>query len=247
MNKNSLYISILALLVSVATAVVCATSCGKKASHENGAVDSESVAAVLNNNPQMIIDALQKYESQQRENQAKEAARLFVENIDQLNNNPNVPFVGKEDAKVVLVEFFDFSCGYCKRLAPTMNTIVEANPDIKVVFQPITFVAPISRYAAQAALAANLQGKFMPVYKAMLSFEGRLTEEKINEIAQQSGLDMAKYNADVNSDKVKNTIAEVASLAEKVQIRGVPSLVLNGTPLNTIDANGIQAEINKLK
>lgn len=241
MNKNSLYISILALVVSVSTAVVCATKCGK------GMAGAEGVEAVLSENPQIVINALQKYEVQQRENQEKEAARLFVENIDALNNNPNIPSVGNKDSKIVLVEFFDFSCGYCKRLAPAVSAIVEANPDIKVVFQPITFVAPISKYAAQAALAANLQGKFMPMYKAMLGFEGRLTEEKIDELAKQNGLDMDQYKQDVKSTKVKSVIDEVASLSEKVQIRGVPSLILNGKPLNTIDQEGIQAEIDNLK
>ncbi len=243
MNKNSLYISIVALVVSVATAVVCATKCDKKA----GGLDTEALATALNNNPEMIITALQKYDDQQRENQAKEASRLFLENIDALNNNPNVPHVGKDDAEIVLVEFFDFSCGYCKRLAPSVASIVEANPDIKVVFQPITFVAPISRYAAQAAIAANLQGKFFPMYKELLGFDGRLTEAKIDEIAQKNGLDMDQYKQDVNSDKVKDVINEVAALGEKVQIRGVPSLVLNGTQINVIDAEGIQAEIDKLK
>ena len=172
---------------------------------------------------------------------------MFKENIEELNNNASSPFVGPKDAKIVLVEFFDFSCGYCKRLAPAMEAIVAKNKDIKVVFKPITFVAPISKYAAQAAMAAHEQGKFMDLYKAMLGAEERLTEESINAMAEKAGVDMKKFKADVASSKVEDSISGVARLSEKLQIRGVPTLILNGTQIQVIDEAGIQAEIDRLK
>lgn len=244
MNKAPLYISIVALLVSGAALFAVSKKDANPAS--SGNIDVAELTNVLYNNPQMVVDALQQYENVQREAQAREAARLFLENIEEINNDPNTPFVGPEDSEIVLVEFFDFSCGYCKRLAPIMEQLVKANPDVKFVFKPITFVAQISKYAAQAALAANEQGKFMEVYDALLTSNG-LTEAKIDEIAQKSGLNMDKYKEDVNSQKVKDTVQAVAQLGNKVQIHGVPSLLLNGKPLNTVDADGIQAEINKLK
>lgn len=243
MNKSSLYISLLALVVA-ASALAIST---KKGDYAATSVKSEEVASILENDPQMIVTALQKFEQIQRENQIKEAAKAFQDNIEELNNNANTPFVGNKDADVVLVEFFDFSCGYCKRLAPAIEQIVAANPDIKVVFKPITFVSPISKYAAQAALAAHKQGKFMPMYKAMLESPARLTEASINETAQRLNLDMTQFAADVADSQTQNTINEVAQLAEKVQVHGVPFLVLNGTPLQAVDAESIQAEINKLK
>jgi len=243
--KNSLYISVLALVVSVLTAVWMFLGCREHKMAQT--VDAAQVRAALNQDPEMIISALQKYEQIQREAQIKEASRLFKENIDELNNNANTPFVGPKDAKIVLVEFFDFSCGYCKRLAPAVEAIIKNNPDVKVVFKPITFVAQISNYAAQAALAANEQGKFVEMYALMLGANERLTQDSINAMAEKAGLDMAKFKADVAAKKAQDTINEVANLAEKLQIRGVPALILNGTQLQVVDEAGIQAEINKLK
>ncbi len=245
MNKTSLYVSIVALLVSGAALFYASEKNTVKSTAPS--LDVAELANALYNNPQMVVDALQQYENIQREAQAKEAARLFMENIEELNNDPNTPFVGPEDAKVVLVEFFDFSCGYCKRLAPTVEAIVKANPDVKVVFKPITFVAPISKYAAQAALAAGEQGKFMEMYTVLLGSQERLDEKKIDEMAKKLGLDMDKYEQDVKSQKVQDTIKRVSQLGNKVQVHGVPALILNGQQLNTIDPEGIQAEINKLK
>jgi len=245
--KNSLSISILALIVSVLTALCCFFGCCEHKAKATAGLDVAELKNALENNPEMIINALQRYEQAQREAQLQEASRLFKSNIEELNNNANAPFVGPKDAKIVLVEFFDFSCGYCKRLAPAVEAIVKKNPDVKVVFKPITFVSPISKYAAQAALAAKEQGKFMELYTVMLGSESRLTEETINAMAEKAGLDMKQFKADVASEKVKGTINEVSELANKLQIRGVPTLVLNGTQIQVVDEAGIQAEIDRLK
>ena len=245
--KNSLYISVLALIVAVLTALCCFFGCCSHKTTAPAALNVADLRAALENNPEMIVNALQKYEEVQRQAQLQEASRLFKSNIEELNNNANAPFVGPKDAKIVLVEFFDFSCGYCKRLAPAVEALVKKNPDVKVVFKPITFVAQISKYAAQAALAANEQGKFMELYTVMLGSQSRLTEETINSMAEKAGLDMKKFKEDVASEKVQTTIKEVSELANKLQVRGVPTLVLNGTQIQVIDEAGIQAEIDRLK
>ena len=247
--KNSLFISVVALIVSIATALYTFLGCGshKPAATSATSLDKAELRVALENDPEIVVGALQRYEQLQREAQLQEASRLFKANIEELNNNANSPFVGPKDAKIVLVEFFDFSCGYCKRLAPAVEAIVKKNPDVKVVFKPITFVAQISKYAAQAALAANEQGKFLELYTVMLGSDARLTEEIINNMAEKAGLDMKKFKEDVASEKVSNVIQEVSELANKLQVRGVPSLVLNGTQIQVIDEAGIQAEIDRLK
>jgi len=246
--KESLYISVAALIVSVATAVYCFSGgCAHKAAPVAASVNKAELRAALVAEPEMVVSALQKYEEVQREAQLREASRLFQENIEQLNNNANTPYVGPKDAKIVLVEFFDFSCGYCKRLAPAMEEIIKKNPDVKVVFKPITFVAQISKYAAQAALAAHEQGKFLEMYSVMLGSEARLTEEIINNMAEKAGLDMTKFKEDVSSAKVESIIKEVSDLSNVLQVRGVPALVLNGTQIQVIDEAGIQTEINRLR
>ena len=120
-----------------------------------------------------------------------------------------------------------------------------ANPDVKFVFKPVTFLG--SMPVAKAAMAAHKQGKFFEVYKALLKAPGGLDEAKINAIVEKEGLDMAKFKAEVNSDLVMKVINDTASLGSKTRVSGVPTLVLNGKKLNTIDADGIQAEIDAAK
>ena len=225
-KMNSLYVSLLALVVALVALGMCIHCCAQK--------QSLSVEETLNNNPEIIINAMQNYEQKMREQAA-------------LNNDANTPFIGAADAKTVLVEFFDFSCHYCHKVYPAVKKIAEANPDIKIVFKPLTFVAPISQYAAKAALAANEQGKFFDAYKAIFEFEGRPDEAKVDELVASTGVDMEKLKADMNSAKVNNALSSINDLAGKIQVNGVPALFLNGKQLQTIDGAEIQRQIDSVK
>ena len=238
-KMNSLYVSLLALVVALVALGMCIHCCAQK--------QSLSVEETLNNNPEIIINAMQNYEQKMREQAAAEAQKMIEANLPALNNDANTPFIGAADAKTVLVEFFDFSCHYCHKVYPAVKKIAEANPDIKIVFKPLTFVAPISQYAAKAALAANEQGTFFDAYKAIFEFEGRPDEAKVDELVASTGVDMEKLKADMNSAKVNNALSSINDLAGKIQVNGVPALFLNGKQLQTIDGAEIQRQIDSVK
>ena len=238
-KMNSLYVSLLALVAALVALGMCIHCCAQK--------QSLSVEETLNNNPEIIINAMQNYEQKMREQAAAEAQKMIEANLPALNNDANTPFIGAADAKTVLVEFFDFSCHYCHKVYPAVKKIAEANPDIKIVFKSLTFVAPISQYAAKAALAANEQGKFFDAYKAIFEFEGRPDEAKVDELVASTGVDMEKLKADMNSAKVNNALSSINDLAGKIQVNGVPALFLNGKQLQTIDGAEIQRQIDSVK
>ena len=238
MNKlNSIYVSILALVVAIAALVMCIMCCNNK--------QSVSVEQALLDNPEMIVNAMQKYEENMREQALAGAQKLIDANIEDVNNDANTPFVGAADAEKVVVEFYDYACGFCHRLFPELKAVMANNGDVKFAFKPLTFVSPISEYAARAALAANKQGKFIEMHNAMFEFGGQLTEAAIDEIAGKQGLDMEKYKADLNSQAVSDELAAVSELANKIQINGVPALVVNGKMVQTLDGSVIQDALNK--
>ena len=243
MKNSSLYISLVALVASIAAVIMSLGASKTVAPQQQGM----SVEETLNNNPEIIINAMQKYEQKMREQALAEAQKMLTDNIDAINNDPNSPIIGNPNGEITLVEFFDFSCGFCHRLYPALKNIIAKNPDVKVVVKSLDFVSPDSKYAARAALAAGEQGKYTEMYDALFTSEGPLTEESINAAAVKIGLDMAKFNADVNSDKVKNTMSNFSSLAQKIQVNGVPSMILNGKMLQTLDESVIQNAIDDLK
>lgn len=240
MNKlNSVVISVVALIVAIAALVMCILCCNKN--------KPVNVAETLNNNPEIIVNAMQNYEQKMRDNAMAQAQKLIDENIDAITNNPDSPVVGNKDGKVTIVEFFDFSCGYCHRLYPTLKNIIAKNPDVKLVLKELAFVSPVSSYAGKAALAANKQGKYAELWDAMMTNNGPLTEAKIDELAVKSGVDLEQMKADMNSAKVQQIMKDTSDLAGKIQVNGVPALVINGKMVQTLDENVIQSEIDAAK
>mgnify|MGYP001523506059 CR=1 FL=1 len=118
-KMNSLYVSLLALVAALVALGMCIHCCAQK--------QSLSVEQTLNNNPEIIINAMQNYEQKMREQAAAEAQKMIEANLPALNNDANTPFIGAADAKTVLVEFFDFSCHYCQSQSGYQNRFQAAD------------------------------------------------------------------------------------------------------------------------
>ena len=263
MNKiNAIYVSLLALIISVACAAMCMTKCNKAAPVAEtsapaaapaapaapvAAMDVETIRTVLNNNPEIVFNAMQAYQIKQEEERQKAAAIKIKQNIKEITDYEGAAVVGNPNGSVTLVEFFDFSCGYCHRLYPALKNIVAKNSDVRLVLRELTFLGPVSDYAAKAALAAKEQGKYQELWSAMMENDGALSEAKIDELAAAAGIDVAKMKADMNSAKVTKTIQDTADLANSIEIRGVPTMILDGQILQTLDEGEIQRRIDAMK
>lgn len=239
------------IFLSTVAVIMAAVAMIKTYKTTNATVSNDfttEVAEALKSNPQMIVDAMQKYQEDMRAAEEKAAQEAMAKYADEINSSANAPFVGPEDAKVVVVEFFDFSCGYCKRLAPELEKVVADNKDVKFIFKPLTFVAPgLSAYQAKAAYAAYKQGKFAEFYKEVMGFAGRMSEASVDEIANKLGLDIAKYKADLASDEVAKNMAAVNELAQNIAIHGVPAVLINGKHVQAMSAAELQEAINAAK
>ncbi|MBR1825340.1 MAG: DsbA family protein [Alphaproteobacteria bacterium] len=241
--------SIILSTVAVILAAVAIVSTNKtKAANEGAAISAEQVSAVLTQNPKIIADAMQAYENLQREEAEKAAQAALQAHATELNSDAGLPFVGPKDAKVTVVEFFDFSCGYCKRLAPSVEKIIADNADVKVIFKPLSFVSKVSGYQAKAGLAVSKQGKFLDFYKKVMDYKGApMTEETVDGIAQSVGVDMDQYKKDLASADVEKALSSVSSLARDISVNGVPMVFVNVKHVPAMSPEPIQEAINAAK
>ncbi len=246
MQKDNIITILISVIASVVVSVALAAHVSGNSSPKAGSQDlNQAIEDYLIEHPSKIREALELAAQQEQEEALKRVAENYKSNWKELSEADNSPFIGPKNAKITIVEFFDFNCGYCKRLAPELMKVIKNNKDVKFVFKPVTFLG--SMPIAKAALAANKQGKFLEVYEAFLTHDGQVTSEVIDEILKKAGLDVKKTKEIMESDEIKKALSAIADLSQKVEVRGVPTLIINGESLVAIDEGPIQAAIDKLK
>lgn len=102
-----------------------------------------------------------------------------------------------------------------------------------------------ARPAANAALAANKQGKFWELHDQLYENYNRLSEQKIREIAQQVGLEMEKFDKDIKDPKLKAIVERDFQEGVGAGVRGIPTIFVNGRQLRSRSFQGFQAAIEK--
>ena len=144
------------------------------------------------------------------------------------------PVKGPADARITLVEFSDFECPYCSKAALKVEAILQAYPkDARLVYKHYPLPDhPHAKMAAEAALAAQAQDKFWPMHDKLFANGRRLSTETIAAIAKDIGLDMEKFRADAQSASVKQTLQKDIADGDKVDIRGTPTIFINGKRYN---------------
>ncbi|MBP5352857.1 MAG: thioredoxin domain-containing protein [Alphaproteobacteria bacterium] len=154
---------------------------------------------------------------------------------------------GNQVGKVVLVEFYDFSCIYCKKIASNVLSVIRNNADLRVVLVPLSIVGPFSEYASRAFFAAAEQGKTLEMYEELLVKTQRLNRKSIDAAAQNVGLDMKQYYADIKSRKFDKQMREMVRVLKEFQIKSVPALFLNGEKVSGQNASVLQSEVDNAR
>ena len=135
------------------------------------------------------------------------------------------PVGGNPAGDVTIVEFFDYNCGYCKRVAPTVKALLKSDPNVRVVYKEFAILGPPSVLAAKAALAAQRQGKYVPFHEALMS-SGRATGSTIAALARNLGMDYGKLLKDMEDPAIGKTLQRTYRLASLLGINGTPAFVI---------------------
>ncbi len=140
------------------------------------------------------------------------------------------PMKGSASAKVTLVEFADYECPHCKRLQPVLRQIVEEFPnDVKVYFKHYPLPQHTNaRLAAEAAVAANKQGKFWAYQDKLWDKQDELSPAEIEKLAKEAGLDVAKFRADLASAAVKDRVQKDRAEGQALGLQATPTVYLDG-------------------
>jgi protein-disulfide isomerase len=142
----------------------------------------------------------------------------------------DAPMKGSAGGKVTIVEFADYECPHCKRLQPVLRQIVdEFHNDVKVYFKHYPLPQHTNaRLAAEAAVAANKQGKFWAFQDKLWDKQDELSPAVIEKLAKESGLDVAKFRQDLASDAVKARVQKDRDEGQALGLQATPTVYIDG-------------------
>ena len=135
--------------------------------------------------------------------------------------------VGPDNAKYTIIEFFDYFCGYCKKIHPELIDLANTRNDLRVVFIQHPILNESSKVIAKIVIAASMQGKAFDLHHSLFSLQGSITSEKLQTAIKEAGLNEIKLKIDMDKDEVEKIIKLSSFLASGSGARGTPSIFIN--------------------
>ncbi len=176
--------------------------------------------------PEVIMEAIQILQDRQQTAEAENVKNTVITRAEDIFRDPESPVGGNPDGDVTLVEFFDYNCPYCRRVAPVVAELRRADPSLRLVYKEFPILGPDSEIAARAALAAKRQGKYEAFHDALMQAKDKVTEAKVFEVAAASGLDLTRLKQDMADPAMQQGIEKTRELALALGINGTPGFVL---------------------
>jgi protein-disulfide isomerase len=144
---------------------------------------------------------------------------------------------GAEDAPVVVVEYSDFQCPYCRQFAEgPARQLKEEYADqgqVRFVYRHMAFLGPESTWSAEASECANEQGRFWDYHDKIFEEQagenqGALSKENLKRFAAELGLDTAQFNECFDSGRYESQVRDEFNEAQRRRINSTPSILVNG-------------------
>ena len=195
-------------------------------------LDREAIEKIVREyiaaNPEIVADALQALEKKQAEAQAAEQKALIKRSGSLLFDSSRQIVLGNPKGDVTVVEFFDYNCGYCKKALPDMLSLIEKDPNVRIVLKEFPVLGPGSTDAAKVAVAIGRAApeKYLDFHKRLLTMRGQADKAKAIEAALAVGVPQATLDKALADKEVEATIEEVYGLAGALGLSGTPSYVI---------------------
>ncbi len=229
MRFQLLICGVLALLTPFATPLAGAASAAEFTRDEIGGI----VKDYIMEHPEVLKDALTALAKKEKDAETAATAKLTTDMTGDLYASTHQAVVGNPKGKTVLVEFFDYNCGYCKKSIDDISALMKQNPDLKVILKDFPVLGQGSIEASKVATAVRNQLKgdaFWEYHKALLLKRNPSGVGKADamEIAKAKGVDMDKLAKDMTNEDNAKGIFEVMKMGDRLGLTGTPSFVVGG-------------------
>lgn len=209
--------------------------CDKMARHMNSQSSAQQERIIkdyITKNPTVIINSLDKhYQAEQAKAQKAQPAQPTEADkalVDEILADKTNHVLGNPNGKFVIIEFFDYQCGWCKKTNKEISAALKDAPNIRWVLMDTPIFGEASEQIARFAMAAGKQGKFKEYHEAIGNAKGKLDKEGLIKLGKDLKLNTKRLAADAESQQIKDKLANNQKYARQLNINGVPMLIVDG-------------------
>jgi protein-disulfide isomerase len=211
----------------------------------NKAQIEQIVKEYILQHPEVLLESVRLYQEREKAAQQQKSKDALASRQPDLLNDPSSPSTRPAAAKpsdeITIVEFFDYRCGFCRRVNPTLMKLVADDPKLRVIFKEFPILGPESVVAAKAGLAAAKQGKYLAFHQAMMTTTATVNAQTVEQVAKQVGLDWSQMKTDMESPEVAKTIEKNTALATALDVSATPTFVVGSEMVSAaLDADGFK-------
>lgn len=209
----------------------------------------EIVREYLIDHPEVMMDAMIALKEYQVQQSLEQNGKLVEDNKDKIFNDPGSASIGPKDAKVTLVEFYDYNCGACKIMYKAIIEYLKEDKNFRVVFKEYPIFGENSEYPARIATAVHLlePEKSFEFHKTLMDYQGRVTPEVADQTLDKLGLDKAAIKKEAAGKKVAGILMETRKLADTLGATGTPLVVVgNEIVPHALDIDMLREKVRAL-
>ena len=208
----------------------------------------EEIVAILRDalkrDPSILREAVMALQAEDGRQQTEAQARTLASLGPALTQAPGDPVAGNPQGRVTLVEFSDVRCPYCRRMLPTLAALLQANPDLRLVYKDMPVLGPGSVLGARATLAAQKQGGYQRMHDALMTGPTDITEDSVRSMAARLNLDWPRLQADMKAPDVLARIEANLAMARQLELQGTPAYIVGSTLLpGAVDLGDLQRAV----
>jgi protein-disulfide isomerase len=176
--------------------------------------------------PEVLMESVQTHRERERLEAQRRSRDVVAANRRELFDDPASPVAGKTAAELAIVQFFDYKCGYCRRVSTTLSALLERHKNVRMIYKELPILGPDSHMASRAALAAKKQGAYLAFHRELMNLNGPITPAAIEDTGRKLGLDVARLKTDMSSKEVEGALMQNQRLASAIGVQSTPSFVI---------------------
>lgn len=201
-------------------------------------------------NPHVLIEAVNAMEERRLADEAQNDKLLVEANKTEIFEDGHSWVGGNPQGDLVMVEFIDYRCGYCRKIAPEVDELVAADGNIKLILKEFPILGQESDLASRYAIAVKqIAGPeaYKDAHDKLYEMRGAVTLESLTEVARDQKLDANAIIQRMNTEEVSAEIRANRQLAEKMQIMGTPTFVIGPELLRGIPSTGLAGAVEQIR